>query len=192
MDKGKGLSIIIPNYRERRLMEVYGQCKLIFPEAQVILQDDLNAKGKGWAIREGVKKAKYDIICFIDGDLDIEPKEMEYLISWLPYYEAVIGKRIYNASFQRKICSYGYRLLIRILFGLTVDTQSGLKLFHKSTLPEWKTDSFAYDVEILAKMKQCDLFIKEIPIKCKITEGKSIKAVWVTFIETLRVWKRLQ
>ncbi len=194
MDSGANLSIIIPNHKERRLMEVYAQCRKLFPDAQIILQDDLESRGKGWAIREGVKKATRTFVCFIDGDMDILPSNITKLLN-VKHCSAVIGKRLYEASIYRKIISYGYRLLTRTLFGLNVDTQSGLKLFYKATLPEWETDGFAYDVEILAKLHKKGRYLKEVPISCNITGSKTpkkfIRAIWETLIETLRVWRRV-
>ncbi len=194
MDTGTNLSIIIPNHKERKLMSVYGQCRKLFPQAQIILQDDLESRGKGWAIREGLKKATGDKVCFLDGDMDIHPANIKKLLAVKGYW-VVIGKRYYRASIYRKICSYGYRLITRILFGLTVDTQSGLKLFYRYILPEWETDGFAYDVEILAKLHKKGIMFKEVPIVCNIQGSKTPKkfmvAILETFIETLRVWKRV-
>ena len=176
-------------------MEVYANCRKLFPDAQIILQDDLESRGKGWAIREGVKKVVREKVCFLDGDMDIEPYNIKKLLN-VEHCSVVIGKRIYEASVYRKIISYGYKLITRILFGLNVDTQSGLKLFSTVVLPEWETDGFAYDIEILAILKQRGWIIKEVPISCNITGSKNkkkfIRAIWETFIETLRVWKRVR
>jgi len=195
MDQGANLSIIIPNYKERQLMSVYGQCQLLFPKAQIILQDDLEGKGKGWAMREGLKKATKEMVCFLDGDMDIHPNNITRL--WAVEDSCVIiGKRVYKASVYRKIISYGYRFMTRLLFGLTCDTQSGLKLFNRFILPQWETDGFAYDIEILAKLRKDGWFIKEVPVLCNIIGSKTPKkfmiAIWETFIETLRVWKRVR
>lgn len=174
-------------------MEVYAQCKQIFPEAEIILQDDLEGKGKGWAIREGVKKSTRPFICFIDGDLDIHPIEIFKLLHEMGEYDIVIGDRVYKASMSRRILSLGYKLLIYILFGFafSIDTQSGVKMFNYYALPEWETDSFAFDIEILAKAIKSGYQIKQVPVLSEIRETKSFKSIWETFIETIKVRKRI-
>ena len=194
MDTGANLSIVIPNYKERRLMEVYAQCKKIFPNAEIILQDDLFGRGKGWAMREGVKKSTRDLVCFLDGDMDIHPVEIYKLLYEMDDYSVIIGQRVYNASIKRRILSLGYKLLIYFLFGfaLSIDTQSGIKMFRKRVLAIWKTDNFAYDIEILAKLIKGGWIIKQVPVLSEIRETKSFKAVWDTFIETIKVWRRVR
>ena len=189
MDQGAYLSIVIPNFRERRLMEVYAQCKRIFPKAEIILQDDLEGHGKGWAMREGVKKATRAYVCFIDGDMDIHPVEIYKLLHEIVEYPIVIGDRIYKASIKRRILSMGYKLLIWTLFGfaLSIDTQSGVKMYRRRSLPTWKTNSFAYDIEILVKAIRRGYRIKQVPVLSEIRETKSFKAVWDTFVETMKV-----
>ena len=193
MDKGKNLSIVIPNYKERRLMEVYANCKKLFPEAEIILQDDLEGRGKGWAMREGVKKTTRINICFIDGDMDIHPREICKLLDEINEYPVVLGKRTYDVPLTRRILSIGYKILIYILFhfAISIDTQSGVKMYQREWLPSWETDSFAYDIEMLAKLIAVGCQVKQVPVHCVTRKSKSIKAVWVTFIETIRVRRRI-
>ena len=174
-------------------MEVYAQCRKFFPKAEIILQDDLEGRGKGWAIREGVKKATRPYVCFIDGDLDIHPVEIHKLLNEIYDYHVIIGNRVYQASIIRRILNLGYKLLIYLLFGfaVSIDTQSGVKLFRYYALPEWETDSFAYDIEILAKVIKLGYPIKQVPVLSEIRKTKSIKSIWETFIETIRVRQRI-
>lgn len=192
MDKRPTLSIIIPNHKEHRLMSVYGQCKLLYPKAQIILADDIEGRGKGWAMREGLKQAKGDLICFIDGDMDIHPKEIVKLLRYIEHYDIVVGNRVYVSGIPRIICSWTYHRLIKLLFGLSVDTQSGLKLYRRYTLSTWKTDSFAYDIEILAKAKKWGYRIGQVDIDCEIigskTKWRFIRAILETFTETVKIW----
>jgi len=189
MDTKPSLSIIIPNHRERKLMSVYAQVKSFFPDAQVILCDDTAGQGKGWAIRNGIRDSKGDLVCFLDGDLDIHPKEIFKLLDEIQYCDIVIGNRVYNAPLSRKILNVGYKMLIRLLFGwsMSIDTQSGIKLFRWGKLPFWHTNSFAFDVEILAKARQAGFNIREIPVESKIRASKSFSAIWCTLVETIKV-----
>lgn len=193
MDIFSNLSIIIPNHKERRLMEVYACCKKLFPQAQIILSDDLESKGKGYAIREGLKHATGDIICFLDGDMDIHPIELFKLLNEVDEYSIVIGNRFYRASISRRILNLGYKFLLWLLFGFSfsIDTQAGIKVFHRYVLSNWQTDSFAFDIEILAKAIKTGYRVKQVPVISEIRRTKNIKVIWNTFIETIKVRQRI-
>ena len=164
--------------------------KLFFPDAQVIVSKDDDGNGKGWAIREGLKQATGDTIVLIDADLDIHAAEIRNLLPYLLYYDVVIGyKDLKRLPPRRKIVSFGYRLLVRCLFRLRIkDSQSGLKIWKRRTMPEFKTNNFSYDVELLAKARKANLRIKEVPIKCRIYSQVSFKAIWQTLKGTIRIW----
>lgn len=120
-------------------------------------------KGKGQAVRYGMEKAKGDILTFIDSGMDIDPKGIIMLIQHMDWYNAdiVVGSKLHSASIvqnytlQRKIMTYVYYRLVKLLFGLRIrDTQTGLKVFKRKplekTLPLLVVKRFAFDIEILA------------------------------------------
>ncbi|HVZ58656.1 MAG TPA: glycosyltransferase [Patescibacteria group bacterium] len=119
-------------------------------------------RGKGFAVRFGMLQAKGDIIGFIDGGMDIDPTSILMLVNHFIWYDAdiVIGSKLHPVSqvdypFIRKVLSWGYRTMIRVMFGLKVrDTQVGLKLFKKEVVmdvfPRLLVKRFAFDIEILA------------------------------------------
>lgn len=119
-------------------------------------------QGKGHAIKYGVLHAKGDIVGFIDAGMDIDPTGIAMLINHMEWYEAdiVIGSKLHPVSqvdypLWRKILSWGYRSLTRLLFGFRVrDTQVGMKVFKKNVadkvFPLLLVKHFAFDVEVLA------------------------------------------
>ena len=189
MDQKPSLSIVIPNHKERNLMSVYAQVTSMFPDADVILSDDIVGRGKGWAMRRGVRQSAGDLICFLDGDMDIHPKEIFKLLDEIKTCDIVIGNRVYDAPLSRKVLNVGYKVLIRLLFGwsMSIDTQSGIKLFRRGCIPQWFTDSFAFDVEILVKCRDAGFKIREIPVASRIRATKSVGAIWSTLVETIKV-----
>ncbi len=118
--------------------------------------------GKGYAIRYGTARAKGDIIAFIDADMDIHPNSVSMLLAHLQWYNAdiIVGSKLHPVSkvhypFVRRVFSWGYRLLTKILFGLSIrDTQVGIKLFKRNViedlLPRLLVKRYAFDVEMLA------------------------------------------
>jgi len=119
-------------------------------------------RGKGYAIKFGMTHAQGDIIAFIDAGMDINPKSITMLLEHMDWYDAdivVASKRHpvskVNYPFLRKVYSWGYFNMVRILFGVKVsDTQAGLKAYKrevlKNVLPRLIIKEYAFDIEILA------------------------------------------
>lgn len=170
-------------------------------------------KGKGFAIRYGMGQSRGDIVGFIDSGMDINPNGLSMLLEHFEWYEAdiIVGSKRHPVSkveypWQRKILSFGYQILVFILFGLKVrDTQVGIKFFRREVLekvlPRLLVKKFAFDVEILAVAYYLDFKrIYEAPIDIKlelggmssITNKTFLKIAIATLIDTLAVFYRLQ
>lgn len=168
-------------------------------------------KGKGFAVRHGMLNADGDVVGFIDGDLDIHPEGIAMLINHMIWYNAdiIIGSKLHpvsqvNYPFWRKVLSWGYRSLIRLLFGLKVrDTQVGIKLFKKKVVrdifPLLVVKRFAFDVEVLAVANYRGFSrIYEAPIKLQfnnansITSGNFWKVILLMLWDTFAVFYRLR
>lgn len=184
------LSIIIPSRRELDISNMVRSTKAMYPDAEVVVSEDNEGRGKGWAIREGLKKTTGEIVVFIDGDLDINPGEIQNLLIFLDYYDVVVGiKDTRTLPPKRRLVSFGYRVLIRFLFKLHIsDTQTGLKVWKRDKIPTFTTDGFAYDIELMTKARKANLRIKEVPIKCRIYSKVALSSIIKTFWETLRIW----
>lgn len=144
-------------------------------------------KGKGFAIKLGVEKAKGDIIGFIDAGMDLAPSEIPIMLDIMEWNKAdiVMGSKLHpeskvNYPVARKILSWGYRTLTHLLFGFKVkDTQVGLKLFKKNVAKKVFSKiivkRFAFDVEVLAvSYKLGYTKIYEAPIKLNFRGASSI------------------
>jgi len=123
--------------------------------------------------------------------------------------DIAIGSKLHPVSqvdypFQRKILSWGYRTLIRILFGLRIrDTQVGLKLFRKKVVADVFTrllvKHFAFDIEILAVAHSRGFKrIYEAPVRLSFDKASSIiggnfwKAIFHMMWDTSAVFYRLK
>ncbi len=189
--------------------KTYEKLKQIKNKNLIPLGYEVN-KGKGYAIKMGVEKASGDIIGFIDAGMDLNPSEISIMLNLMKLNNAdiVIGSKLHPDSLvkyptSRKILSWGYRSLIKILFRLSVrDTQVGLKFFRKNTakdvFPRIVVKAFAFDVEVLAvaRMKGYNKII-ESPIKLTFKQGSVTstnfwKVSFWTLIDTLAVFYRLK
>ncbi len=150
-------------------------------------------KGKGFAIKLGVEKAKGDIIGFIDAGMDLDPSEISIMLDIMDWNKAdiVLGSKLHpeskvNYPLPRKILSWGYRTLTHLLFGFKVkDTQVGLKFFKKRVAKEVFSKiivkKFAFDIEVLAVAYKLGYTrIYEAPIKLNFRGVSSItsKSLW--------------
>lgn len=147
-------------------------------------------KGKGYAIKYGVEKAKGDIIGFIDAGMDLDPSEISIMLDIMNWNNAdiVVGSKLHpdskvNYPLVRKILSWGYRTLTHTLFGFKIkDTQVGLKIFKKEVAKKVFSKiivkSFAFDIEVLAvAYKFGYVKIYESPIRLTFRGKSSITSV---------------
>lgn len=131
-----------------------------YPGLRRVIAD--HNQGKGAAVRMGFQQARGDFIFFIDGGMELHPKELPIFFGLMALYRAdiVIGSKRHPQSrveypWFRKALSFCYQLWIRRLFNINVtDTQVGMKLFRRevvvSVLPFLKTDRYGFDLEILS------------------------------------------
>lgn len=135
-------------------------------------------KGKGHAVRSGFKEANGAFICFIDGGMELHPKELKIFLGLIKLYQAdiIIGSKRHPQSeiyypWYRKLLSFVFQILVRILFKINVtDSQVGLKMFRRevirSILPYLKIDRYGFDLEILCLASALGYTkILEAPIK---------------------------
>ena len=189
------ISVLIPSNDEPKIHEVVRRVEALNIADQIIVCNDRLGNGKGWAIREAFKAATGDIICFIDGDLDIEPRMILRLIPFLEDYDIVVGKKQVRRSLGRRILTKFSRIYTTLLFGLNIDTQTGLKLFKRYALLPWVTNSFFFDIEILAKARNKGLQIIEVPVEVtdygKSSKPMKLRHIWRCLNESINIWGSL-
>lgn len=165
-------------------------------------------QGKAWALRLGLSKAKGDYVMFLDSGLEIDPNGISMLLEHMDWYDAdiIVGSKRHLASqvyypTSRKILSYGYYILVKILFGIKVkDTQAGLKVFKKKVLekilPHLVEKKFAGDLEMLVVADSLGFKrIYEAPIKIdyrlsSLTSAATVKSIIGILIDTFAIFYR--
>jgi len=150
---------------------------------------DIN-RGKGYAVRYGMKKASGDVIGFIDADTDIQIRSIGYAIKEIKKDNvmAVIPSKLHKNSnvemtFARKFFSYGSILVNKILLRLPkniTDVGCGLKLFKrdliKRILPTLTVDGFAIDSEILNEIGKVGYDVSVVPFFLNKNRSESTSA----------------
>jgi len=131
----------------------------------------------------------------LDGDGEISARMLLRLLPFLEDFDVVVGsKRITHAPLRRKIMTHVTRIWFRFLFGVQVDTQTGIKLFRRTALESldwnWESNGFCFDLEIISRLQKKGVKIVEVPIECFIRRQLPFKRIWIMFKESLWLWWR--
>lgn len=164
--------------------------------------------GKGHALRVGTRRARGNLVVFLDADMEIHPSQIGRFIEEMKesHADVVIGSKRHPESkvdypTKRKFLSWGYHLVIRAMFDLDLtDTQPGFKLFKKEVLDKEinkvVAEAYAFDLDLLANASMDGYKIVEAPIELKFSRkfgGRiGFKTVRSIFIETLGIYYRLR
>jgi dolichol-phosphate mannosyltransferase len=218
------ISIIVPTFNEEETIEEFlkkvKELKSQLKRLELIIVDDsldktaeiaknlmkrfkirgialkrVGKRGKGSAIRDGLKLAKGKHIVLIDADLQYPVEKIPALVEKLKECDIVNTRRLRKDPFYRKLLGLCFRFLVFLLFGLTIETQSTFRAFRKEVKEkiEFKANSWAWDVEFLYKAKKEGFRICNYPViyeerkkgKSKISFITSIKM----FFELLKIRK---
>ena len=134
-------------------------------------------RGKGFAVRTGLRSARGRRVLFTDADLSTPPEEIATALELLDRFDVVVGTRgrsqsriLVHQRPHREWMGRTFNVIVRLL-GLTAmpDTQCGFKAFRAEVLPALleplKSNRFAFDVELLAEAQRQGLAMCEQPVR---------------------------
>jgi dolichol-phosphate mannosyltransferase len=177
--------------------------KKLKKKIDIVIHHNRN-KGKGAAIKSGLKKAKGEIILIQDADLEYNPKDYYKLIR--PILEkrtlVVYGSRVLNKiryqqtnfiSWDRVFFNHVLTIISNLINKQKLtDAHTCYKTFHKSILKRIRLleDDFSFCPEITTKISLHNFKILEVPIEYngrsyasgkKISFYDGLKAIYVLF-----------
>jgi glycosyltransferase involved in cell wall biosynthesis len=167
------------------------------------LIDNPGNRGKGYSVRNGMLRARGDILLFSDADLSSPIEEADKLFAAIENgADIAIGSRWLKPELQaqrqpigRQILGRIFNLALRIILGLNFkDTQCGFKAFSRraaqAIFPLQQIERWGFDPEVLYLAKRCGFRIQEIPVVWSHREGTRINPLrdgLRMFAEVLRI-----
>ena len=158
--------------------------------------------GYGQALRTGLESASpMEILCLSDGDGQYDVAELARMLPFMEEYDVVTGARRANRNpLHRRMMSYGFNSVIRLLFRVTFrDLTSSLKMFRREACLQRSLVSRGNftDVELVLRSHFSGFSVKEITIEHYPTQfgrsySMSIKRILETFSEMWRVYRALK
>ncbi len=193
-------SIIIPAFNEEKSIEECVQLALReIPKAEIIIVNDGSTdntekiakkiakknkrvqlvsfkknNGKGFAVREGIKKSNGKFIAILDADCSVKPKEIKKFFKELEKEKKriIIGNRFFKKMEKNAMPSLhilGNRFFA-LLFSIALrqkihDTLCGTKAFANESAKKMHLEENSWpDFELLFKAKKIGLEIIEVPV----------------------------
>ena len=148
----------------------------------------IKPKGKGIGLTLGIRKAKYDWVLMVDDDIPYDiTKFLKLAIEkYVKEAEIIIASRYvsggkYQSSMKRKVLSWTYRLIIKIIFGIPQkDIQAGMKIIKRNVFKKIKypkEHGYIWDTELLYNANKKNIKIVEIPVILENPENNQLKII---------------
>ena len=152
-----------------------------------------NNKGKGFALKKGIAKAKHDWIITVDIDLSVKLEQIKIwqknkLIS--QKFKVYFGSRLLaeskvKAKRDRKFIGFIFNIILRKILNSNLlnikDTQCGFKLYKrniaKKIFKKLTENGYIHDVEILILLQKSNILVKEIPVEWRHKSGSKINLI---------------
>jgi len=128
-------------------------------------------RGYGGAVRSGLANANGELVAYMDGDGQFEPRQVHELMDWMSHgsHDLVAGVRTHrNDELHRLLIGHAYNASIRAILGLPYeDVDCGFKLLNRRALDllQLKCDGNLVGPEIFVKAMNAGLSIKQVPVR---------------------------
>lgn len=159
--------------------------------------------GYGEALKSGFYNAKYDTICYTDGDGQFDFSEVSKFLERIEDHDLVIGYRIKRQDpFFRILFKKGWKVSLRTFFGLTLkDVDCGFKMIKRKVLEKIphleSTRGAMINAELAIKAKKYGFKVGQVgvnhyPRLSGKPTGASITVIVRSYLDLLRLWWQLK
>lgn len=177
--------LVVVNGSTDRTDQIVASYAERYPCLKIMVEPD--RIGKGGALMMGFRKARGELIGFVDADGSTPPQAFQDLVDNIGAAGGIIASRWSPGAvisprqpLDRRIASRMFNFLTRILFGLSLrDTQCGAKLMTREAvatiLPCLGITQWAFDVDLLFQLRRSGHKIREIPTTWHDVAGSKIQ-----------------
>jgi dolichyl-phosphate beta-glucosyltransferase len=182
--------------------ELVGKMALEDPRLRVIGESRRGGKGRG--IREGVARARGQVIGFVDADYKTPIEALDRLLPVFDEgFDLVIGSRAMEdsrierqQSMLRRVGSRAFGLAMHAIIGLRGirDTQCGFKFFRgevaRDLFSRQRVDGYMFDVEVLHLAVRSGYRIKEVGVRWRDDGDSRLQLVagnWRNMLDILKI-----
>lgn len=153
----------------------------------------------GAAIRRGILHSRGERIVVFNADL-WDMKFLREAYQRLRQYDIVIASKRHPDShdqrpFNRRLITWGFNMVLRVLFGFTGSDTHGMKAFRRATIVpvvrRCLTDREIFDTEVILRAQQVGLTMTELPTVVEETRPsrysafarvpRTLKDLWVLY-----------
>lgn len=170
-----------------------------YPQVRLINHD--GNKGYGRALKTGFTEAKYPWVVFADSDSQFKFEEVKKMLEKTDEADVILGYRLNRADpFQRRIFTWGWKMLAMIVLGLNVrDYSCGFKMIKKSVFESIlpiNSEEKVTQIEMLIKAKRkgykfAEVGVHHYPRIHGVPTGANLAVVIKSFVDMMRLWQEL-
>ena len=173
--------------------------------ADVVVEFEVN-RGKGEAVRAGMRASSGEVVAFTDADLAYAPNQLVGLLEEVERgADMAVGDRRHPDSVAvtapsglRRAGSLVVGLLRGMLrLGRGRDTQCGLKAFSRraaaAVLEASVMDRFSFDIEVLFLADRLGMEVRQVPVEVVNSDVSSVRVVsdgWELALDMCRIRAR--
>ncbi len=195
------LSIVIPSYNEEGAIgsTIAAIKALNLPSCEILVVDDGSKDrtalvaaeagarvishpyniGNGAAVKTGIRSAKGQVLCFMDGDGQHDPLDIPRLVSQISKYHMVVGARSRGSEthVHRDLANGFYNWLASCIADFEIrDLTSGFRVMRREDalrFCDMFPNRFSYPTTSTLAFLRSGRALKYLPIKTKFRVGKS-------------------
>lgn len=191
--------LVINDGSKDKTAEVVKGLEKKFPGVRLV--DYAKNRGYGHALKTGFSEAKYPWVAFVDSDGQFDFAEIKKMLQKTSEADVILGYRLNRADpFQRRIFTWGWKMLAMILLGLNVrDYSCGFKLIKKKVIEDIspiESEEKVTQIEMLIKAKKKGYKFAEVGVHhyartAGVPTGANLSVVLKSFTDMLKLWQKL-
>lgn len=191
--------LIINDGSKDKTAEVVESLEKKYPGVRLVNHE--KNKGYGRALKTGFAEAKYQWVAFVDSDGQFDFSEIKKLLEHTNEADVILGYRLNRADpFQRRIFTWGWKMLAMVLLGLNVrDYSCGFKLIKKKVIEDIspiESEEKVTQIEMLIKAKKrgykfAEVGVHHYPRTAGVPTGANLSVVGKSFMDMMKLWQKV-